>query len=177
MHFVDGDGRAMRLLLRTVRHPVAIAPLVRDVPDLRCRAGRMLRAKGVRGGLVERMTVRILVAVLVAVAVTRAFHGAHPASGAIVDAMQGLGVPAVPGADHTDGTRVRRPYGEVRAARDRVRAHDFELAMVVMMSTAPVRRTVVAYPCGGCVSVHAPRPRAMHSGSRSCAGLKEAVAR
>jgi hypothetical protein len=49
VHFVDGDRRAVRLTLRSGAHPLGIAPFVRQVPDLRGGARRMLHAEGHRG--------------------------------------------------------------------------------------------------------------------------------
>src|SRR3569623_916642 len=100
MHLVDGDRRTVRLKLRAARHPLSVAPRMRrDVPDLRGGAGRMLRAEGVRIGLVEPVAVDALDAVLVAVAGPRVLDRSQPAAGAVVAAMQRLAVPAVDRAD------------------------------------------------------------------------------
>jgi len=113
-----------------------------------CVASRF-HAERVRVGLVHPVAPGVLDAELVAVAGARALDEAAPAAAAVLEALQGLAVPLVEGADHAHVSCIGRPDGEPGPFFGAMGTHHLELPMV--MAGAPL--SLGARPRGGLFAV------------------------
>ena len=123
---VDGRRRAPRVDRVPPPHPIAVSPVVAEVPHDGGPSRRRLRVRGERVRLVDSLARDLRMdEVLVERAMTDGRDESFPDAGllALVEPVRAL-VPAIEVADDADAFGVRRPYSEVGALglRHRVRA-------------------------------------------------------
>src|SRR6185437_607593 len=120
VELVHGPRCVLGVGAPAVLHPLAITPLIREIPDDRGGARRLLGEEGIRVGLVHRVSaVARDDVVLVERPGADAVDESGPDAGGVRARFQAMtrGIPAVEFADYGNGGRVGRPDGEMRSAR------------------------------------------------------------
>src|SRR5262249_37053770 len=116
MHLVNRHRRLQRLLFAAARHPIAITPFIREVPD---DGGRLWRSFGMEGKRVCFVNAVIVVTryhmELVGFSLTGMWDKNFPYTGISdwVHRMAGL-VPAVKTTGQKHALRIRSPHRKVR---------------------------------------------------------------
>ena len=132
MHFVNGDGRPGGIAADALLQPLAVAPIVFEIPHHRRRLRRHLRVKGKWISLVHRVVVPVGSDMIFIV--RSWFHArneAAPDAGLRfqIDRLSVLG-PSVEVADDLHELRVRRPDGEV-CARDTIEGYQVRSQLLI----------------------------------------------
>src|SRR5574341_116115 len=144
MDFIDRHRRVEAVLLPPPLHPLAVAPLIREVPDNGGGPGRRLGGEGKGVGLV-----RLVIAaggcdvILVARAGADAGDKSFPYAGAVPPHAQGMGPgsPAVEIPDDRDFLRIRGPDREVRSG-DAVLGGQMRAELVIQAEVASLLEKV-----------------------------------
>src|SRR5580704_6214036 len=116
MNFINGLRRSQGIAGGALRHPLAVAPLVVEIPHHGGGAGRFFVPKAEGVGFVDMESVALRLDMAF---VKRAFSHAgdepFPDAGAAARRKQvGLGMPIVEAPDHRNLARVRSPDTEDR---------------------------------------------------------------